>query len=49
MTDWHAGLYVVATPIGNLGDLAPRAAETTRPTASAAPAAEEEGEESISL
>jgi len=23
MTDWHAGLYVVATPIGNLGRLTP--------------------------
>ena len=30
MTDWHAGLYVVATPIGNMGDLSPRAAETLR-------------------
>jgi 16S rRNA (cytidine1402-2'-O)-methyltransferase len=30
MTDWHFGLYVVATPIGNMSDLAPRAAESLR-------------------
>jgi len=30
MTTWHPGLYVVATPIGNMADLAPRAAETLR-------------------
>lgn len=30
MTTWHAGLYVVATPIGNMGDLSPRAAEALR-------------------
>lgn len=30
MTSWHPGLYVVATPLGNLGDLSPRAQETLR-------------------
>lgn len=30
MTTWPAGLYVVATPIGNLDELAPRAAEALR-------------------
>jgi 16S rRNA (cytidine1402-2'-O)-methyltransferase len=30
MTTWHPGLYVTATPIGNLADLAPRAAEAFR-------------------
>lgn len=30
MTAWHPGLYVVATPLGNLGDLSPRAQEALR-------------------
>jgi 16S rRNA (cytidine1402-2'-O)-methyltransferase len=30
MTAWHPGLYVVATPLGNLADLSPRAQETLR-------------------
>lgn len=30
MTAWHPGLYVTATPIGNLDDLAPRAAAAFR-------------------
>ncbi|GIW12655.1 MAG: ribosomal RNA small subunit methyltransferase I [Tepidiforma sp.] len=30
MTTWHPGLYVTATPLGNLGDLSPRAAEALR-------------------
>lgn len=33
MTTWHAGVYVVATPIGNMGDLTPRAAEALREAA----------------
>ncbi|MCL6644760.1 MAG: 16S rRNA (cytidine(1402)-2'-O)-methyltransferase, partial [Dehalococcoidia bacterium] len=30
MTAWHPGLYVVATPLGNLGDLSPRAQDALR-------------------
>src|SRR6201994_214501 len=30
MSELPAGLHIVATPIGNLGDLSPRAAETLR-------------------
>ena len=33
MTRWHPGLYVVATPIGNLDDFSPRAAEVFRQAA----------------
>ena len=33
MTRWYPGLYVVATPIGNMGDLSPRASETLRAAA----------------